>query len=685
MAESGLDLQIRFAPYNQVFQQLLDPSGLLATNRSGVNAILVRLEDWAASGLESLSDTVAQFAEGLHTAAGFPSPTVVLMCPSSPEFLANPGRREALTSLQETLRTETAALSSVHLVTTAELNALYPVADYYDAHGDELGHIPYTAEFFAALGTMLARKVHVLKRSPYKVIVLDCDETLWLGVCGEDGPQGIIVDAPHRELQEFMLAQHAAGALLCLSSKNNEEDVLETFRLNPTMPLRMEHFVETRINWEPKSENIKSLAEELDLGLDSFIFVDDNAAECAQVSEQCPEVLCVNLPVDTAEIPHFLQHVWAFDRLKVTDEDRQRTALYVQRGERSRLERQSASLEEFLAALQLEVDIAPLTPEQLPRASQLTLRTNQMNISGKRRTEGELRELLSSGCCECLTVHVRDRFGDYGLVGMMLYQLDEESVTLDTFLLSCRALGKGVEHRMLATLGQIAEQRGLKRVTVPFVAMARNRPAKLLLESVGAKYRVVLEGMTLYQFPAEYLAGLTYKATEPVAHAGVPVVKTIAVKVPVHKLNYVRVARELATPQQIMNALRAAKPAIQTSPVSGVVRGTPLEQKLVAIWSELLGLPTVGIHDNFFDLGGHSLLAVQLLSAVRQAFDVDLSLEIVYSGVFTVAELAKAIELYQIQEAGAGEYEELLLELEGLTDEEVQALLEQESESGAQS
>jgi acyl carrier protein len=215
--------------------------------------------------------------------------------------------------------------------------------------------------------------------------------------------------------------------------------------------------------------------------------------------------------------------------------------------------------------------------------------------------------------------------------------------------------------------------------------MARNRPAKLLLESVGAKYRVVLEGMTLYQFPADYLAGLTYQAAEPVAQAGAPAVKTAAPKSSNHKLNYVHVARELATPQQILNAMRAAKPMVQASPVSGKVRGTPLEQKLVAIWSELLGLPTVGIHDNFFDLGGHSLLAVQLLSAVRQAFDVDLSLEIVYSGVFTVAELAKAIELYQIQEAGAGEYEELLLELEGLTDEEVQALLEQESESGAQS
>ena len=165
---------------------------------------------------------------------------------------------------------------------------LYPVPDYYDPHGDELGHIPYTPAFYAALGTAVARKIHALRRAPYKAIVLDCDGTLWDGVCGEDGPEGVSLDPPRRFLQEFMLAQRDAGMLLCLSSKNNEQDVLETFRANPRMPLQPEHFVARRINWEPKSAHLVSLAGELNLGLDSFIFVDDNPTECAELAGPLP-------------------------------------------------------------------------------------------------------------------------------------------------------------------------------------------------------------------------------------------------------------------------------------------------------------------------------------------------------------------------------------------------------------
>ena len=677
MGELDLDLLIRFAPYNQVFQQLLDPGSLLASNRGGVNALLVRLEDWAANGAAGLEAGVRHFIEGLRVAAAFPSPTLVCLCPPSPQFLAQPGHHTLLTDMEAMLRAETDALPGIHLTTAAALAELYPVEEYYDEHGEKLGGIPYTPLFFAAVATLIARQAHALKRAPYKVIVLDCDETLWLGVCGEDGPHGIIVDGPHRLLQEFMVAQHDAGALLCVASKNNEDDVLETFRLNPSMPLRLEHFVAERINWEPKSSNIRSLAEELDLGLDSFIFVDDNPAETAQVNADCPEVLCLTLPRDNAQIPEFLRHVWAFDRLKVTGEDRRRSELYAQRIARSRLERKTASLAEFLAALALEIDIAPMAAGELPRVSQLTLRTNQMNFTSVRRGEGEVREFLDAAGGECLTVHVRDRFGDYGLVGVLLYRIVGGSLALDTFLLSCRALGKGVEHRMLAKLGQVALERGVSVVTVPFTKTARNKPAKALLESAGAASVTSLAGGALYRFSAEYLAEFQYKS-EGRAPALVPQFEESGPAV--KPANFMRFATELAAPQQVLAAIRGGRKSAPATPSTGAEPRTPLERQLAAIWADLLNLPAVGIHDNFFDLGGHSLLAVQLLSAVRQAFDADLSLEIVYSGAFTIEELAKAIEVYQIQEAG--EYEDLLKELEGLSDDEVQALLEQESGSG---
>ena len=163
------------------------------------------------------------------------------------------------------------------------------------------------------------------------------------------------------------------------------------------MPLEIGDFAARRINWESKALNLAELAAELSLGLDSFIFVDDNPKECTEVQAHCPEVLALALPPCAEDIPAFLEHVWAFDHARVTDEDRRRATMYAQQAERARLERQSASFEEFLASLKLEVRIAPATAEQLPRVAQLTLRTNQMNATTLRRTENEVRDALARG------------------------------------------------------------------------------------------------------------------------------------------------------------------------------------------------------------------------------------------------------------------------------------------------
>jgi FkbH-like protein len=665
--ELGWDYQVRFAPYNQVFQQLLDPDSLLARNREGVDVVLVRFEDWSRFGEgDALKENVQRLVLCLRAAADvFRSPLVVALCPASPGFLEDLERAALARRMEALVESSLGGLSTVHLVRPEELAGLYPVPDYYDPHGDELGHIPYTPAFFAALGTLLARKIRALRTAPYKVIVLDCDETLWHGVCAEDGPEGVSLDPSRRFLQDFMLAQRNAGMLLCLCSKNNEQDVLETFRANPRMPLQPGHFVARRINWEPKSANLVSLAVELNLGLDSFIFVDDNPTECAELQAHCPEVLTLLLPNDPERIPAFLRHVWAFDRLRVTPEDRERASTYAQEIERGRL-RKTASLGEFLAALNLEIRIAPITPEQLPRVSQLTQRTNQMNFTSIRRSESEIQALVRDGLAECLTVDVRDRFGSYGLVGVMIFTAGAEAIALDTFLLSCRALGRGVEHRMLARLGEIARERGLATVDARFTPSARNSPALNLLESLGEPAGL------LYRFSSEHLANLEYRpdGSRPAAPPRPVSVAHVARK----PADFQRIATELAGVGQILEQIAARKRPDTASAAPSAASRTELERQLAAIWAELLGLPSVGIHDSFFDLGGHSLLAVQLLSRVRQTFNVDLSLEVVYGGPFTVAELAKAIDVAEIEHAGA-DYSALLEELAGLSDEEVRALL----------
>jgi FkbH-like protein len=639
--ELGLDYEIKFAGYNQLFQQLLDPAGLFARNRGGFNVALLRFEDWLRDrGPAGLEERALRLAEAVRAAAvSFSAPLILAICPPTSKHEATVEKAERL------VREGTADLAAVHLV------APEPVAEAHDPHGDELGHVPYTPVFFVALATAIARQIHAISTPPFKVIALDCDETLWAGICGEDGPRGVVVDAPRRALQEFMAERRRAGMLLALASKNNEEDVTETFRAHPEMPLRLDDFVARRVNWEPKSANLASIAEELGLGLDSFILVDDNPKECTEAQAGCPEALALPLPARAEEIPEFLKHVWAFDRARVTEEDRKRPELYAQQTERAKAERASASLEEFLASLQLEVHIAPMEPAQLTRVAQLTQRTNQMNASCVRRTEAEIQALLASGEAECLTVHVKDRFGSYGLTGVVIFRCAGGALVAETFLLSCRVLGRRVEHRMVARLGEIARERGLARVEIPFVAGQRNRPAALFLESLGNT------ATPLPHVPSRDREGAIPKATT---------------------IDYVKIATELRDPEQILERIRAA--SRRPAPALSAPPRTPLERDLAELWAGLLNFGAVGIHDNFFDLGGHSLLAVQLLSRVRHIYGVELSLEVVYSGEFTVAELAKAVELKEIEQAG-GDYRELLKELETLSDEEVRALLAEERDS----
>ncbi|HEY1342546.1 MAG TPA: HAD-IIIC family phosphatase [Bryobacteraceae bacterium] len=657
--ELGLDHEIRFAAYNQVFQQLLDPAGLFARNR-GFNVALVRFADWLRDGGSAgVEERARELTRAVRTASStFTAPLILGICPSPAPFAC--AERIMLDGLAD--------LAAVHTLTPAELAALYPVDEIHDPHADELGHLPYTPMFFVALATAIARKIHALSRPPMKVVALDCDETLWSGICGEDGPQGVLIDPPRRALQVFMAERRSEGMLLALCSKNNEEDVIETFREHPEMPLRLEDFAARRINWDSKGVGLTALAAELDLGLDSFILVDDNPKECIEAQAGAPEVLALPLPADPIDIPRFLDHVWAFDRARITEEDRQRAEMYRQRAERTRAERSAGSLEEFLAGLQLEVRIAPLEPAQAPRVAQLTLRTNQMNVSCIRRSEAEVLALDA----ECLTVDVRDRFGSYGLTGVVIFRTSAEALVVDTFLLSCRVLGRGVEHRVVAHLGRIAEARGLGRIEVPFVPAQRNRPARLFLESIATECGGVFRLFAAAAAAVEYRPGQA---------SGPPAVQAAIdgrPRVFAHRVDYVRIATELRDPRAVLERIHAAAPK-KARAVSHPPR-TPLERDLAELWAGLLNVEAVGVRDNFFELGGHSLLAVQLLSRVRQIYGVDLTLEVVYTGDFTVAELAKAIELKEIEQTGA-DYQELLQELEGLSDEEVRALLAEEQDA----
>lgn len=656
----GCPFRVEFAPYNQVFQQLLDTSTVFLKDSGGMNVILLRFEDWIRDDKTSAPDekpakieeNVTDFIIALKSAASRSAASyLVCVCPVSPA-VTDTGREEFFRRMEDLVSSEMANTGNVHVVKSAEITGTYRVADYYDALSDELGNVPYTPEFFAALGTMIARKFQAIYSAPYKVIVLDCDQTLWKGICGEDGPRGIEIDAPHRMLQEFMVAQYRAGMLLCLCSKNNEEDVDEVFTCHPEMPLKKEHIAASIINWRPKSENLKTLAASLGLGLDSFIFVDDNPVECNEVQTICPEVLTLCLPAQADDIPEFLPHVWAFDHLKITGEDSSRTVLYRQNAQRKVLQEKSPTLSDFIAGLGLQVRISGATPHHLARVAQLTMRTNQFNLTAIRRSEAEIQELCRSGALECLTAEVSDRFGDYGLVGVILFAGDAGAVKVDTFLLSCRALGRGVEHKMLARLGEIARERGLDHVEMPYVPTGKNRPGLDFLEELSPEYRQTLPNGFLWRLPARYAGAVTYNpgAERPEGSgddAGQPSspveTEKRAAYMAIRPGLFTDIAGNLNSAGKILRAVEARLHK-QRPVLAGqyLAPGNSIERVLTGIWQKVISIDRVGVHDNFFEIGGTSLKAIQLIAQIKREFSVNISIVTIFEKP-TISSLAATL------------------------------------------
>lgn len=658
MDELGISGTIEFAPYNQVFQQLLDPSSQLAQNRDGVNVVLVRIEDWLRFNagpesperiLDHLTQHGTELVDAVRAAlARSSAPLILALCPNSAKTTVDRVLQDELARVEDQITSALGGTLGLYLIHRDDFRA-FPVVFYDDPQRDRLGHIPYTPLFFAALATTVARRTYALLTLPRKVIVLDCDQTLWKGIVGEDGTAGITIPPAFQHLQQFMVELSGKGFLLCLCSKNEESDVLTVFDRRSDMVLKREHLVSWRINWEPKSQNMRSLADELNLGLDSFIFLDDNPIECAQVRLDCPEMLTLQLPSED-KIADFLPNVWAFDRFRVTSEDRQRTAMYQQEAERSRFQKQAVTIEEFLAGLNLEVSISEPTAAQLQRIAQLTQRTNQFNFTTIRRTDTEIQQLAVAGL-QCRTVTVSDRFGDYGLVGVMIFGERGDALLIDTFLLSCRGLGRGVEHQMLRALGEIARGCRISHVVATLVCTPKNIPAHRFLEDVAGTYRTELAKGWRYEIPTEIAANLAYMPS-----AACPPPETATSNEPrptvarpagsqTGSQRFERIATPLSSPDQVLQAIQARSECQRPRrrlDARLVTPRTETERALADLWANVLRLECVGVQDDFFDLGGTSLRAVDLFAQIEGRFGKKLPLTALLEAP-TVAQLARLL------------------------------------------
>ena len=665
-----LPFQLEILPAGQVFAPLLEaaPAGPRDTE---VIALVVRLEDWEPADADRLRGNVEELLRALAVPG---ASRMLLFAPPSRAAARDPGRAALYEDLERTAAARLGA-SGVVVVTSRRIGELYPVDRPDDSFGHRLAHAPYSAEGAAAIATVLVREARALHAPPAKVIAVDCDETLWGGVAAEAGPQGVVIDAPRQALAAALVAESEHGRLVCLCSHNEEHDVWAVFDERADLPLRREHVAAAHIDWSAKSQGLRRLAAKLGLGLDSFVFLDDSPLEVAEVRTHAPEVLAVQLPSEPVALARCLSHVWALDGAPATAEAARRATAYASEAARGRLREQALSLTRYFETLELAVDVAPAAPEDRARVAELTFRTNQFNCSGRRLTLAELGARLEAGALECRVTRVRDRFGDYGLVGVALVRVAGATLEVDTLLLSCRALSRGVEHRMLADLGRLAAERGLARLVVPFVATARNRPAQEFLESTLRDEGTGDDGSRVFALPAAEAAAVSFdpEAVPAALPSDAPdaAERNGALARP-HPL-LARIPHELADARSIVAAVEEARALRGGRGPGAAARApeTPVERVLAELWRDVLGVP-VGADDSFFEAGGDSIHAVRLALLIRDRLGIELPLGTLFEAP-SVSALARRLVADGLVDEE--EIRQLLDEVDRLSDDEVEAAL----------
>jgi FkbH-like protein len=368
----------------------------------------------------------------------------------------------------------------VHLCDVEFLSARRGTLEAWDARAWFESKQPYGRTLMLDVAREAAHLIASLRRSPKKVAVLDLDNTLWGGVIGDDGLEGIEIGdtSPRGEafkaFQQYLLSLTRRGVLLAVSSKNDYDKAVEPFEKHPEMVLRMKDFVSFKANWQPKSENIRQIATELNLGLDSLVFIDDNPAEIEIVKQFVPEVSTLLLGPDPSEYVRLLQDARYFEPQSITPEDIERVSQYKQEAQRQEMLAAVTDMGAYLESLQMEAVIREFRDVDVPRISQLINKSNQFNLTTRRRTEAQVQAVMADPSCFHFSVRLQDRFGDYGLISVAIGKINGEEAEIDTWLMSCRVLKRQVEDEVLNTIARLCQMRGCSRVSGIYLPTAKN-------------------------------------------------------------------------------------------------------------------------------------------------------------------------------------------------------------------
>jgi FkbH-like protein len=412
------------------------------------------------------------------------------ICEAKTEY----GLREMVSDLNVKLSHALRDEHSTYILNFDAFVAKYGEVNVFDyrqfLYGDikvSLNYIPYLAE--EMMGYIKAELG--MNR---KCIVLDLDNTLWGGIVGEDGFEGIELSTHYPgtsfiEFQKIILALHERGVILAINSRNNEDEALKVIREHPYMVLREHNFASIKINWNDKISNMKAIADELNIGLDSLVYFDDDPINREVMSKALPEVMTISLPQDPALYAPSLMDLNDFSTLAITEEDKKRGQMYIEERKRSQLEKSVGNLDDFLSQLNIRINIKKADPFTIPRIAQLVQKTNQFNLTTIRFQEEEILKFYKDknmlvGCAQ-----TADKFGDNGITGVFIIEKNPERSewTIKEFLLSCRVMGRRIENGIMHFILSEAKKEGIKKVKGKYIPTKKNKPCEEFLPSSGFK------------------------------------------------------------------------------------------------------------------------------------------------------------------------------------------------------
>lgn len=509
-ALAGVRLSTWVGEFGAYGQDILDPSSELYAHRPDTIVLAVQTRDVAPalwSGFAGIPDdavpaeidaAATSLAGLVETLRGKSAANIVVHNLEPPLHLVDGlldarrpiGQAEAIALVNKALRERFAKLPNVYLFDYAGLQARHGRERFASEKKWASAKLPLSVEAVAWLAQAWWRQLSLFALPKAKVLALDLDNTLWGGTIGEDGIAGIKLSDEYpgvffKNLQRAVLDIARRGVVIALVSKNNLADAMQVVDEHPEMLIRREHIAAMRVNWEPKAANLAALARELNLGLDSFVFLDDNPVERDAVRRSLPDVIVPELGSDPSTYADILRSLPQLERLEASAEDAERTRYYADERQRRDLMATAESLEDFLASLDIAVEIRPIDAMSLPRAAQLTQKTNQLNTTTRRYTEAQLAERLKTPGWAGYVLRSSDKFGDNGIVGVALAHTDGAVTEIDSFLLSCRVIGRRIETAFLAFLSDQARAAGANRMQGWFLPTPKNPPARDIYRNAG--------------------------------------------------------------------------------------------------------------------------------------------------------------------------------------------------------